>query len=360
MNDNYLLLIIFFTLLMYFMYHKPKNTFQNKTDNIDPIIKSNLDNNKKDDFDDTMTINNYINSKINKLEKDKENVSDKNTILNKYKQFNQNIDNYGKSLSDNIIHYKESITSSLTNLSNKIDNYNYSNIKDFYDIYENNFSELTPPPAIDEHFLATTAMDTFMGTYSIIPYQFKNLNKVHIVISKYSPPITNNIFIEKEKPTNEIYNTEKDTHIMGIYINDFLIQEYKIDLTNIKKQCENGICSDDIRTDDSNIKGITIQIKEEIPLLIKSTKAINEVEIDTIKHIIFNLGFKIGNKFHLFLVNERFEKRYITPHIDGKKEFIEYQKTNDDLFKIYSTNGTTILHIKKRQTIDKPFQSLIK
>lgn len=356
MNDNYLLLIICFTLLMYFMYHKQKNSLQN---NIEDNINSNLENIKKDDFDDTMTINNYINSKIDEFKKEKDTVIDKDSILNKYKQFNQNIDNYGKSLSDNINDFKETIPISLTNLANNINNYNYSNIKDFYDIYENNFSELTPPPAVDEHFLSTTSLDTFIGTYGILPYQYKNLNKVYIVISKYSPPITNKIFIEKEKPTDEIYNTEKDSYTMGFYINDFLIQEYKIDLTNIKKQCENGICSDDNRTNDSNIKGITIEIKEEIPLLLKSTKSINEIEIDTIKHILFNLGFKLNNKFHLFLVNERFDKRYISPNINGKKEFIEYQQNNDDLFKIYSTGGTSLLHIKKKQTVDKPFQSLI-
>ena len=362
---------------MYFVYYKPKHTLQYNLETTKETTKETT--NKKDDFNDTMTINNYINSKMDELEKEKDELSEKkldsdfkgnhnyldsasDNLFNKYQRFTQNFIKHNEGIQNDID------TSSITTIPDNIkyiknnnENYNYAKINEFYEIYNKNFTPEVPPVINKhEHFLSTTSPETFIGTYSVIPYQYKNFNKVNIVISKYSPPITNNIFIEQQS-TNKIYNTEADTHTMGFYIDDFLILEYKIDFYNIKSRCNKDSCPDEtsLADNENNIKGITIEIKEKIELLVKSTKIINEIEIENIKHILFNLGFKINSKLHLFLVKKRFDTRYITPNIDGKKEIIEYQRSNDDLYRIYSTNGTTLLHIKKKQDIDKPFQSLL-
>ena len=348
MNNNYLLLIIIFTLLIYFLYNNQHDNRSIKS----PEVELN-----KDKFDDTMTINNYLNSKTLELKKEKNFNEESVVTLDKFKKFNNNFEKYNESIQNNITDYKTSLENDITNISQNVKNYDYSDIDEFYKIYEDNYPKPIPT-TIDEHFTASIDktqeknenifLDTFLGTYSVLPYQYNNLNLVYFVISKIIPEKEDQNLITPTTNNNTKTNVRNEKYIMGIYIKNILIQEYIINFEKINEKSSDN---------SDNIKGITVLIKDEIPLVRKPN--MNEVEVENIKDILFNLGFTDNSQFHLFLVNSRFDKRYLTANIKGKVDVIEYQKNNDDLFRIYSTKGTTILHLKKKQLVDKPFESLL-
>jgi hypothetical protein len=395
MNDNYLVLILCFSILIYFTYKN--NTKENNTKENNTKENNTKENNTKDKFNNTIRVNDYIQSKINELNEQKEiydmeikndNYIDNNNLLNNYVEFNKDINEYTDIIKDETNELKSLTNTNFKSVENNYNQYNNYKIDKWYFDFDkkyNNIFENNPnnSPIVNHHndtfsntnnnielFSDTIENDnlfsSFLGTYFVLPYQYKNLNRVYFVISKYINEQDTNKIIE-EGP-NEIYDLNIDKYVMAVYIDDFMINEYEINIARFESiflETYNSNTMNEANKNENpdmkdNLEGVTITIEKEIPLLIKNSTVINEIEIDNVKNILYNLGFYINNKFHLFLVKSKFEKKYLNiTTVEGTKQKLEYQDTNDDLYRCYSINGTTLLHIKKKNEINKPFQSLI-
>ena len=407
MNDNYLLLIVLISVLLYFMHQRSNNLEQiNKVPNKSTFL------NTKDNIQDTNTNTNtninegtYIDATIDNLIEDKQQLDIKNldseykglktyrneenikNMLDNISDFTDKFDRYSRITNVENINLSETIKDKINQLKNN-DNHIYNSfVQDFYDKYkskllieetifsnkiglhgekDNNNNENKEGFA-DTQISNDNILVSFLGRYTVLPYQYRGFNNVYMGITKYGIDNNNNI------ANSPLYKDLKNKYVLSFYLLDSLVVEYEIDLylkdktlldlmpvinenENVRRSNNTDLNIDIM----NNLAGIVIDIKKEIPVYNPNYNIVRKEEVENIKNILVNIGITVNKKLYLFLTESQFEKRYFNLNggLNGVSKGSYYQETNDDLFRCYSSNSTTLLHLKKANNINKPFQSL--
>ena len=364
-TSNYLLFIILFTVILF--------VFTNNCDKKNDVTE------KFNDID----IGNYIKDNTEKLLDEK-----REHEFNLTKEELRNLPEYKNGIkSRNLKHKMEKFNNRLNELSNvnieedaeigrEVENYiglieetdkdiYNSFISDYYDEHDNKifkkdaeFNENFNKVEKHESFYGTgeTAakddieLETFIGKYFVLPYQYKEFDNVYMILKKKIHLDTN----------------EEDGYVLGFYVLDELVCDYEVELQKKHDNLLNLKQEEDARTQEekeedlkNNLLGYELSIIKENAnetFEFKYPKYRNGV-----KNMLNNLGVKENMKLYIFMVDNQFNKQYLNMDgtIDGMSEDAYFHKDVDDLFRIYSKNGATLLHLSKKNTIDKPFKSLV-
>lgn len=379
-DTYYFILIIIFALIVYLL-NNGNVIYNNKY-----LLKDKFTNTKSNNIN----ISDYINEKVNNFEEKKANIellSNTPIIkdLPKYKYglekqnlsvdmnyFNTQLNMLMDSTLNSSAKIKSNIKNNLQNIELNEDKINNDYVRSFHKYYKNKQEELgnietdklfskyyindNIDKHIDENIIEKFGdynnnnndnditiknennLSIFIGKYFILPYQYKNCNNVYMNI------VDNN--------QNVKYSSEKQ-YLMSFHLLDDKFIEFDINIDFKNKSLLDKEFGGNINPEYlNNIKGIIITIKRIKPKIKYNYKYINIV--NNVKNILNQLGIKPGNKFMFFLVNEKFDTNTKCYLKEKKCESI-----NNDLYRIYNMNGSTLLHLTKKSIIDKPFSSLI-
>ena len=363
-NIDYFILIIIFTIIVYLF-----NTNQ---------FSDNIKNNK-DNFNNTekqLDLSDYINYSVNDFNEKKQHIElmSKTPIIKdlaKYKygsetknlssdmnQFNTQLDKLMDTTLNSSAKLKSNIQNNIKDIKSSENQINTDYVKAFHKIYkikqEGNtmlnslFNKFNTNENIDKHegFSNATSIEIknednlniFMGTHFILPYQYEKCNNIYMNISDNNPHIR--------------YSSDK-IYAMSFQLldNKFIEFEINIDFKN------KSLFDEQLTTENpehlNNIKGIIITIKRIKPKVKYDYKYLNI--INNMKNLLNKLGIKPGNQFMFFLINNKFDtttKCYL--------KTTKCEDINNDLYRLYNIDGSTILHLTKKSVIDKPFLSLLK
>ena len=354
-TTNYLLFIILFTIILFIFTNKCKKTnekFNNIDiknyieDNTEKLLNEKLEHDFNSTKEELKTLPEYkngiksrdlkhkmekFNNRLNELsnvniEENKEIEKDINTFINSINETDKDIYN------DFILEYYNEHDNKIFD---KIQNYedSFNKVQTHEDFVNTN--ETTRNNDID--------LETIMGKYFVLPYQYKEFNNVYMILTKKV----------------NLDRNEDEGYVLGFYVLDELVCDFEVEL---EKKHENLLnLKEKSKSEDlsKNILGYEIFIKQENPNNTFEFKYPKYRE--GVKNMLKNLGFSKNMKVYIFMVDNQFNKQYL--NIDGEINGIsqdEYFHTDsDDLFRIYSKNGATLLHLSKKNTIDKPFQSLV-
>ena len=408
MNDNYLLLIVLISVVLYLMHQKcdkkdkHKHTHHKEKNNVPKKQKQKQKQKQKDDFQNVfnMDIGKYIDTTIDNLIEDKQLLDIKNlgsnyqglkihgndeeikNMLDNISDFTDKFDRYSRITNNENINLSEDIQNKINQLKNNDSNIYNSFVQDFYDKYkakllveETILSNKIGLHGVDDNkegfadtqIAGDNTIVSFLGRYTVLPYQYSGFNNVYMGITKYG--IENN---NTRTPPN--IEELRNKYILSFYLLDELVVEYEIDLyikdktlldlmpvtennNNNNNQELNTYLNIDIM---NNLAGIVIDIKKEIPIYKPTYNIVRKEEVENIKNILGNIGISSNKKLYLFLTDSQYEKRYFNLNggLTGVSKDAYYQDSDDDLFRCYSSNSTTLLHLKKSNLINKPFQSL--
>jgi hypothetical protein len=271
-----------------------------------------------------------------------------NTLVSTSK-IKSNIDNNIKNIQEN----EENLHSDYVKYFHKI--YNQQQDKLGFDLLNKEFSGFYDNDEIDKHNVLegfesndtsteiknANNLSLFTGKYFILPYQYKNFNNVYMTLTD------NNVNVK--------YNPNK-IYLLSFYLlgDKFLELEATIAFKNKTLFDEENDLITPTNIDLlSNIKGIILTITKTKPKETNNFKYINT--INHIKNILKQLGIIPGNQLMFFLVDSKFDKTKQIKLNEKKVETIE-----NDLYRLYNVNGTTLLHLTKKSIIDEPFASLLK
>ena len=396
MNDNYLLLIVLISVVLYYMHQRSNVdiTQQNKDKKQVKPVKSSFEDTNK------MHIGKYIDATIDNLIEEKQQLDIKNmssefqglkkhrneeeikNMLDNISDFTDKFDRYSRITNDENINLSSKIKDNLAEIS-KNDNQIYDTfVQDFYDKYkkkliseENVLNNIglhgvndnnSQESFADTQITGDNKIVSFLGRYTVIPYQYTGFNNVYMSLTKYGIEDNNNL-------VNSPIKTElKEKYVLGFYLLDALVVEYEVDIyikdktllelmPSENQSYVNEANNTDVNIDImNNLTGIIVDIKNEIPVYNPNYNIVRKVEAENIKNILGNIGIMSNTKLYLFLAEAQFEKRYfnLDGGLNGISKGAYYQETDDDLFRCYSSNSNTLLHLKKTNTINKPFQSL--
>ena len=398
MNDNYLLLIVLISVILYLMHQRTNNKGDKGGNevNIGNEVKENKD--KFQDVNVNPNVNNmnigiYIDSTIDDIIEDKQQLDIKNlnteyqglkkhrneeeikNMLDNISDFTDKFDRYSRITNTENINLSETIKDKIGKLQKNDNNIYNSFVQDFYDKYkakllveETIFSNKiglhgeSKEQFADTQITSDNKIVSFLGKYVVLPYQYRGFNNVYMVITKYG---------SENEVDSILTDSLKNKYTLSFYLLDSLVIEYEINLYIKDKTLlelmpsENKNVTESLNTDlnidiMNNLTGIVIDIKKEIPVYNPNYNIVRKEEAESIKNILGNIGITSNTKLYLFLTESQFEKRYFNLHggLEGISTDSYYEETNDDLFRCYSSNGTTLLHLKKGNTINKPFQSL--
>lgn len=375
MNDIlYFILIVIFTLIVFLLYNP----------NLDDDRNNNISKDNFNNTDEKVDISGYIKSTINDFE-DKKNfinaMSNKPIIKDdpKYKYglenhnlgqdmqlFNNQMDMLMDTTLSSCSKIKSNIETNIKNIEENENRLNVDYVKQFHKNYkeqqskigmvtiDKEFSRFYDNDEIDNHATlegfeinkATTIknesnISLFMGNFLILPFQYKHCNHVYINLIDNNPSVKYN--------PNKIY-------LMSFYLldNKFLELETTIAFKNKTLYDEENDLIEPTNVDlISNIKGIILTLKQKNSKFSHNYRYINT--INNIKNILKQLGIIPGNQLMLFLVDSKFESK-----TNCKIKELKCEATSSDLYRLYSMNGTSLLHLSKNTIIDKPFSSLLK
>jgi len=354
-TTNYFLLIILFTVLLFVFTDGCKNTemmtekFNNIDisnyieDNTEKLLNEKMEhefNSTKENLKNLPEYKNGIKSRVlkNKMEKFNNRLNElSNVNIEEDAEIVQEVENYIASINETD---KDIYNSFIVDYYKEHDN----KIFDKDRVFNDNFNK------VESHFQDTTSTDdieleTFIGKYFVPPYQYKEFDNVYMILTKKINLDTN----------------EEDGYVLSFYVLDELVCDYEVELQkkhdNLLNLKENY--SSTLGDLEKNLLGYEISIIKE-----NSNKK-NEFKYPKyrsgVKNMLNNLGVKENMKLYIFMVDNQFNKQYLNMDgtIDGMSEDAYFHKDVDDLFRIYSKNGATLLHLSKKNTIDKPFKSLV-
>ena len=362
MNENkFLIIICIFTVIVYILNKKPS-------------IKTNK---IKDNFSDTEKLNlvDYIATTKNKLLEEKDNIEQ-----NSHNKVLKNLPEYKfgyktRDLCNDMTKFNLQMSRLIDVNSSEFDN-TQANIEKNFKIIEQNedkihndyvrgffkdykevndkrtehlsklFSDFKDESTdLHEGFKSmeiknASNLNIFMGNYAVLPYQYSDCNNMTINI------IDENV--------NVSYYPEK-TYLLSIKLLDEPVVDYDINIefkneTLFESMRSSSKINEDIK---SNIKGIIIHIVNKRPPIKEDNKFVSI--LNGIRSILKQLKITEGEKFMLFLVDDNFESN-TDCFVDNK---YDCEQTNTELFRIYSINGTSLLHLTKQNVIDKPFPPLL-
>ena len=357
---NYLLFIILFTVILFIITNicNERDNFTEKFNNID--ISNYIEDNTEKLLNDKIEHElNSTNEQLKKLPEYKNGLKSR-ALKHKMEQFNNRLDelsNVNIEESKDIIHevhnYIDSINKTDKDIYNSfiVDYYKEHDTKIFDEerLYNDKFNK------VESHFQDTTSTDdieleTFIGKYFIQPYQYKEFNNVYMILTKKINLDTN----------------EEEGYVLSFYMLDELVCDYEIELQKKHDNLLNLQQEKDARTQErkeedlrKNILGYEISIIKENP---NETFEFKYPKYRSgVKNMLNNLGVKENMKLYIFMVDNQFNKQYLNTDgsIDGMSKDAYFHKDDDDLFRIYGKNGATLLHLSKKNTIDKPFKSLV-
>lgn len=368
MNDTiYFILIVIFTLFIFLFYSNYK------------IKCVNRDNFKNTDI---LDISDYIKSNVNILEerKDSINTMSKLPIIKEEPRYKYGLENHNlskemdlfnnqlDSLMDSTLLSSAKLKSNISENIKKIEenekNLNADYVRDFQDLYkkqqenlkmnvlDKEFSKFYVNEKIDKHnegfennkateIKNESNLSIFKGKYFILPYQYNNLNNVYMNLIDNNP--------------NVKYSSDK-IYLMSFHLLNIKFIEFEVTI-DFKNETlfdeENNLIESTNPEFGDNIKGIIITIKPTKPKQLNNYKYLNT--INQIKNLLKQLGIKPDSKLMFFLIDSKFESK--TQCFLKKKEcnFID-----NALYRLYSIDGLTLLHLTKKSIVDKPFNSLIK
>jgi len=359
-TTNYLLFIILFTVILF--------VCTNKCDKKDEVTEKFNDINMADYIEDNTDklLNEKREHEFNSTKEELKNLPEyKNGIKSrelkhKMEKFNNRLNelsNVNIEEANNIVQDVENYIGSIEDTDKDIYNrFIVEYYKDHDDkIFDKDrlFNEMFNKVETHSHFQDTAAkarnddidIETFMGKYFVPPYQYKEFDNVYIILTK---------------KINLKWN-EFDDYIMSFYVLDELVCDYEVELQKKKDNLLNLKENSPSTPEDlkKNLLGYEITINKELPnktLEFKYPKYRNGI-----KNMLNNLGVKENMKLYIFMVDNQFNKQYLNMDgsINGMSEDAYFHKDVDDLFRIYSKNGATLLHLSKKNTIDKPFKSLV-
>ena len=357
-TSNYLLFIILFSVILFVCTNKSKNNVTEKfnditiADYIEDNTKKLLDEKREHEFNSTK-------EELKNLPEYKNGIKSRE-LKNKMEKFNNRLNelsNVNIEDANDIIEDTEKYINSIEDTDKDIYN---KFIIEYYKEHEDKvfdkeklFNEVFNKIETHSSFQDTNSknrnddidIETFLGKYFIPPYQYNKFDNVYMLLSK----------------KNNLNFNEFDNYIMSFYVLDELVFDFEVELIKKKENLLNlneniTTTSDDLK---NNILGYEITINKELPnktLQFKYPKYRNDV-----KNILNQIGVKENMKLYIFIVDNQFNKQYLNMDgsIEGMSEDAYFHKDVDDLFRIYSKNGATLLHLSKKNTIDKPFKSLI-
>jgi len=362
-TNNYLLFIILFTVILFVFTNNSNERgnsvtekFKDKVnistyieDNAEKILKEQMEhefNSTKEDLKNLPEYKNGIKSRDlkHKMEKYNNRLDElMNVNTNEDLDIKHDIENYIDSIEekDKDI-YNSFILDYYKEHDEKIfDADEFFNEKfNIVDLVKDNFRDTVVRARNDD-----IELETFMGKYFVLPHQYKEFNNVYMILTKKIHLDTN----------------EERGYVLSFYVLDELVCDYEVDLQkknetlfNLKtktKTTEEGL--------NDNLLGYEISIMKENAN--KTFEFKYPKYRDGVKNMLSNLGVKENMKLYIFMVDNQFNKQYLNTDgsIDGMSEDAYFHKDSDDLFRIYSKNGASLLHLSKKNTIDKPFQSLI-
>lgn len=359
-TTNYLLFIILFTVILFVFTNncEKKDDVAEKFNNID--IGNYIEDNTEKLLNEKMEHEfNSTKEELKNLPEYKHGIKSRE-LKHKMEKFNYRLDE----LSNVNIEEDAKIVQEVENYIDSInetdkDIYN-SFILDYYDEHHNKifkedaeFNENFNKVETHSHFQDTVEkaknddieLETFMGKYFVLPYQYKEFDNVYMILGKKMNLNTN----------------KEEGYVLSFYVLDELVCDYEIELQkkkdNLLNLKENSpSIPEDLK---NNLLGYEISIIKENAnetFEFKYPKYRNGV-----KNMLNNLGVKENMKLYIFMVDNQFNKNYLNMggSIDGMSEDTYFHKDVDDLFRIYSKNGASLLHFSKKNTIDKPFKSLV-
>lgn len=353
-TTNYLLFIILFTVILFVF----TNNCDKKDDVAEKFNNINIGNYIEDNTE--KLLNEKMEHEFNSTKEELKNLPEykhgikSRELKHKMEKFNNRLDE----LSNINIEESKDIIRDVDNYINTInetdkDIYN-SFIVDYYDEHHNKiFKEDAEFNKVESHFTDTVEkaknddieLETFMGKYFVLPYQYKEFDNVYMILTKKINLDTN----------------EEDGYVLSFYVLDELVCDYEVELQkkhdnlfNLKEN--NSSTSEDLK---NNLLGYEISIIKENAnetFEYKYPKYRNGV-----KNMLNNLGVNKNMKLYIFMVDNQFNKQNLNMDgsINGMSEDAYFHKDVDDLFRIYSKNGATLIHLSKKNTIDKPFKSLV-
>lgn len=366
----YLILIVIFTFIVFLLYN-------NETTN-NSVTKDNFNNT------DNIDISDYINSNVNYFMDKKKYIDSMSAkpIIKDEPKYKYGLENHNLSQDMNYFNTKlcmnmENLLVSTAKIKSNIDNnikhiqeneenlhsdyvksfnmmYKQQNKDLGYDLLDKEFSGFYDNDEIDKHNVLegfesndtateiknANNLSLFTGKYFILPYQYNNFNNVYMTLTD------SNVSVK--------YNPNK-VYLLSFYLldNKFLELEATIAFKNkTLYDEENDLITPTNIELLSNIKGIILTITKKKPKEINNFKYINT--INHIKNILKQLGIAQGKQLMFFLVDSKFDK---TKQIKLKEKKVE--TIENDLYRLYSVNGTTLLHLTKKSIIDEPFASLL-
>ena len=358
-TTNYLLFIILFTIILFIFTNNCEKEKPNVPENFNNINISNYIEDNTDNL-----LKEKIEHEFNSSKEDLKNLPEyKNGIKsrelkNKMEKFNNKLDELMRVnvLEDTEI--KKGVENYIVSIEETDEDIYNDFILEYYKEHDNKifdkeqvFNEVFNE--VETHKEEFTNMqnddielETFMGKYFVAPYQYKEFDNVYMILTK--------------KINVDTQSVKDDEYILSFYVLDELVCDYKVDLKKKHENLLNVKVSNENTTDlNKNILGYEISIANELPNETYQFKYPKYRE--GVKHMLNNLGVKPNMKLYIFMVDNQFNKQYLNMDgtIDGMSEDAYFHKDVDDLFRIYSKNGATLLHLSKKNTIDKPFQSLV-
>jgi hypothetical protein len=375
-STNYLLIIILISVVLFLFC----DTNKEKVEKFNTI---NGNGNKNDEKD--ITIKEYISDHSSKLMNDKMELElrlardefrslpeynygfKSRELKNEFEKFNNKLDELMivNTVEDSQI--KENITDFINNID-KTDKEIYNNfVLDYYDDYktkiikdEEQFNKQLTEIETHETFANTIVnsnyknniqLEPFLGKYYVLPFQYKEFNNIYMILTKDAQYSTN----------GENQNENHNKYLLGFYVLDELICDFKINL--FKKTKPISDITSDITSDnkdiEDNLMGYELQIVKENPNKLDEFKF--PKYRNNAKKILNELGIIENMNLYIFIVKSQYDKHYL--NTDGSIEGVDpesyFHKDADDMFRLYNKNGATLLHLGKKNIIDKPFQSLI-
>ena len=171
------------------------------------------------------------------------------------------------------------------------------------------------------------------GTYTIVPYQYKNFNNIHIVLNlKDGCDNNSDNSISFFLVDNTNTNTNKK-HLVTYNINTIAFVDSSILQQLDQQQSE-------------NTGGIEFFISQKI--------IANDMESDVLKlilKVLDDIGFTVGEKYYFFLANDEYNKILYNvnkPEYEGNKLFGNdetkyYLKNKEKMYRIYNQHSRMLI-----------------
>ena len=365
-NTEYYIICLVIFVFFLFVMHRNKSSNYNQNNSAQNSNKKNKSNDKFTNTED-LKILDYINDNINSIHKrlDNQNINcqkevNKHStgckfggnfvgISNEIKGFNNKLDIYSKYVQD------EKIDNKLTNIQNNMEELKSNDSKIYNELTHTEESSNLQEPLLrvierlnkqvddnqdlsynpelhKETFLSVANPSDLCGTYTVIPYQYKNFNNIEMALNlKDGCDSNSDNSISFFLVDNSINSNKR--HLVTYNISNIAFVDSSIINQLDKQQSE-------------NTGGIEFMISQKM--------VANDIDSDVLRLIIKvldDIRFTVGEKYYFFLANGEYNKILYNvnkPEYEGSKLFGNdetkyYLKNQEKIYRIYNKHTRMLL-----------------